>query len=136
MNETGTVTALRGRVAKVEIPRSAACAGCKACVPLDGKDSMTSFVLNECGAAVGDRVELAPPESSRELVSSLLLYGLPLVLFVALLLLGSLFLSEFGSFALGLGGLALGYLAVWLISRKLKAERYMHRAVRVIGKDE
>lgn len=132
MAEYGTVTAVKGKVLTIEIPRSKACAGCGACVPLDGKNTMSCFVLNECDAKVGDVVELAPGEN-KELGASLLLFGLPLVCFLVLLLLGKLFTTELVSFFIALGAMALGYVAVYFISRKIKAERFMKRAVSISG---
>lgn len=132
MAEYGTVTAVKGKVLTIEIPRSKACAGCGACVPLDGKDTMSCFVLNECGAKAGDVVELAPGES-KELGASLLLFGLPLICFLALLLAGKLFATELVSFFIALGAMVLSYAAVYFISKKIRAERFMKRAVSISG---
>ena len=132
MTEIGTVTAVKGKVLTIEIPRSKACSGCKACIPLDGKDTMSCFVLNECGAKVGDRVELAPGES-KELGASLLLFGVPLVCFLVFLLIGKLLTTELISFLIALGVMGVSYLAVFFISKKIRAERFMKRAVNIAG---
>lgn len=129
--ELGTIIRIEGNKAWVEIPRSKACSVCKACVPLDGKESMSAMVINDCNAIVGDKVELAEGKP-RELVSSLLLYGLPLVCFVAFLLLGIWLFSELAGFLCGLGALVLSYLAVYFISKKMDHEPYLRRAVKVV----
>ncbi len=136
MAEIGLVTKASGHTLQLEIPRSEACGGCKACTPLDGKDSMTTFVLNECGARIGDRVEIAPARESRELFSALYLYGIPLAVFMALILLCSSFLNELRSFLCALLGLALSYLLLYFRAKKMDTERYMHRAVRIVSSDE
>ena len=91
MSETGTVIQIAGELVRLEIPRSKACGGCRACMPLDGKDSMTTYALNLCGAQVGDLVEIEPGQS-RQLFSSALLYGIPLVVLATLIALSRLYL--------------------------------------------
>lgn len=135
MGEQGKVIEMKGKLLQLEIPRSAACGGCKACVPMDGKNTMTTFALNECGAKVGDTVEIAPGEGGRAL-PALILYGIPLVVFVLLVLLFTRFLSDLYAFLAAFGGLVLCYLIVWLCAKKMNTERFTHRAVRLIASRE
>ena len=86
MHEFGTVIALKESLVQVEIPRSKYCRGCHACTPLDGKDSMMLFALNDCQADIGDQVQIQIQESG-ELSASLLLYGIPLAVFLISLVL-------------------------------------------------
>ncbi len=130
MAEIGLVTKVDGHILQLEIPRSKACSVCKACTPLDGKDTMTCFVLNECGAKVGDRVEIAEASQSRELFSAVYLYGIPLAVFVVLILLGSAFLKELTAFLLAMAGLAGSYLILYFKAKKMNNEAYMGRAIR------
>ena len=131
MAEIGTVIRISGNLVQLEIPRSKACGGCRACVPLNGRETMTTYAINACGAEVGDRVEIEPGES-RPLFSSLLLYGLPLAVFLGLIFLGSLFASEAVTVGLALGGMLLTYLILYFLSHKMNTERYTHRAVRIL----
>ena len=131
MSETGTVIQIAGELVRLEIPRSKACGGCRACMPLDGKDSMTTYALNLCGAQVGDLVEIEPGQS-RQLFSSALLYGIPLVVFLALIFLFSLFAPEPVTVAAACGGVVLSYLLLHFFSRRLDQRPYTHKAVRIL----
>lgn len=132
MNKIGTVIGFQDRFVQLEIPRSSRCRGCHACTPLNGKNSMTLFALNDCHAAIGDRVEIQIQESG-ELSATLLLYGIPLVLFLAAIFLFSLFLEEIPTVLLSLAVLALTYLGIHFLSRRLNRDRYLPRAVRIIS---
>lgn len=58
--KTGKVVRTKGGNAKVEIERSAACEGCKACV-FASKKTVIVTAINEAGAKVGDEVTVLPP---------------------------------------------------------------------------
>lgn len=131
MAEFGTVIKIDGNLVQLEIPRSKACGGCRACVPLNGKESMTAYALNLCQAQVGDRVEIEPGQS-HQLFSSLLLYGVPLAVFLGLILLCSLFASEAVTLGIALGGLVITYLLLHFLSKKLNHEPYTHKAIRIL----
>jgi len=134
MAEIGLVIHTKNNLLQLVIPRSKACGGCKACVPLNGKESMTTFALNLCGAQIGDRVEIEPGQS-RQLTSSLLLYGVPLVVFLGLILILTQLCTELMAFALSCLGLAITYLLLHFISRHLNHTPYTHKAIRIISAD-
>ena len=131
MHEFGTVIAIKESPIQVEIPRSKRCRGCHACTPLNGKDSMTLFALNDCQAAIGDQVQIQIQESG-ELSASLLLYGIPLAVFLISLVLFALFLPEIPALLLSFLILSLAYLAIHFLSKRLNRERYMPRAVLIL----
>lgn len=131
MSEFGTVIAFKGKLAQVEIPRSERCRGCHACTPLNGKDSMTLFAINDCGAHIGDQVEIQIRESG-ELSASLLLYGAPLAVFLLGILIFNYFFSETVALLLSLALIAVSYLIIHILSPRLNRDPYMPRAVRIL----
>ncbi len=135
MAEIGLVIHTQKKLLQLEIPRSKACGGCKACIPLNGKESMTTFALNLCGAQIGDRVEIEPGQS-RQLTSSLLLYGVPLVVFLGLILILTQFCTELAAFGLSCLGIAITYSVLHLISKHLDHTPYTHKAVRIISSED
>jgi sigma-E factor negative regulatory protein RseC len=80
--EEGTVLAVRGELAEVLIPRGRQCEGCGSCCVVAGEGHMLAEALNEAGAGVGDRVEVELPFRT-SLKAAYILYGLPLVAFLA-----------------------------------------------------
>lgn len=133
MNESGTVIAFKDSLVQLEIRRSERCHGCHACKPLNGKDTMTLFALNDCQAQIGDQVEIQIQESG-ELSASLLLYGVPLATFLLSLFLFNAIFTEIPALLLSLLFLAIAYLGIHLLSKHLKRDRYMPRAVRILSR--
>ena len=93
MTEFGTVLDVKGEFATVRIGRNSACASCGKCGMTEGQKHVDFFAANDVGAAVGDTVEVALPETSATKLA-LVGYILPLVpalslLFVAVALLDS-----------------------------------------------
>jgi sigma-E factor negative regulatory protein RseC len=83
VEETGTVTKVHGEMAKVLVPKKTACEGCSvegACEST--AEGMEIDAFNPVHAREGQRVRvhMAPREY---LKGSLLVYGFPLVLFIA-----------------------------------------------------
>ena len=131
MSEVGIVMKEQDRLIQLEIERTERCKGCHACIPINGKNTMTLFAINDCKASVGDQVEVIIKESG--LVSATLwLYGLPLVVFLASILIFASFCPEIITLLISFSLLALSYLAVHFISKRLNRDRYMPRAIRVV----
>lgn len=93
---------------------------------------MTLFALNDCQAQIGDQVEIQIQESG-ELSASLLLYGVPLATFLLSLFLFHAIFAEIPALLLSLLFLAISYLGIHLLSKHLKRDRYMPRAVRILS---
>ena len=92
--ETGQVVGLEERYAVVELEENEACKGCGAralCTPGDSKKKLR--VLNSIEAEVGDGV-LLELDHSQQLKMAAMHYGLPLVGFVAGVLLGTLLVAK------------------------------------------
>jgi positive regulator of sigma E activity len=132
MAEIGVVIQIQKNLIQLEIPRSKACGGCRSCVPMNGKDSMTTYALNLCHAKVGDTVEIEPGES-HALSSSLLLYGIPLLVFIGLIVLFSQITTELYTVLFSILGVALAYFLLHLISKRMDHSSYTHKAIRIVG---
>ena len=101
MRETGTVVEMAGHVARVQVEQGPHCGSCCACSALSG-GSAELEVPTDTTLEVGSRVVVEIPEQS-SWVSSLLLFGLPLVGLVAGVVVG----QEWQPFGLGSNGAAL-----------------------------
>ena len=101
MRETGTVVEMAGHVARVQVEQGPHCGSCCACSALSG-GSAELDVPTDTTLEVGSRVVVEIPEQS-SWVSSLLLFGLPLVGLVAGVVVG----QEWQPFGLGSNGAAL-----------------------------
>ena len=84
MTEFGTVLDVKGEFATVRIGRNSACASCGKCGMTEGQKHVDFFAANDVGAAVGDTVEVALPETSATKLA-LVGYILPLVPALSLL---------------------------------------------------
>ncbi|MFZ7132019.1 MAG: SoxR reducing system RseC family protein [Eubacteriales bacterium] len=88
MKEIGIVNGLNGKKAKVIIQRSAACGDCGACQVGKNKLTMEAYAVNDAGAQKGDHVEVEM-EFVNVLKASLILYGIPLIVFIIGVILGN-----------------------------------------------
>ena len=97
MLETGTVAEVRGGEVIVVMARSAACARCRACVEVKGSGELRVTAANECGAEVGDSVNLELREGAF-FTALVALYAAPLAAFIVGCIIGF-----YGGELLGLG---------------------------------
>ncbi len=140
--EEGTVVSVHGEMAKVLVRRGRACEGCgSCCVKLD-QETMLADAFNREGAEPGDRVLVDLPENL-SIRAAYILYGVPLMFFLAGLGLGALISSAAlgGGFSAPLSlACAFGLLAAsfLLISRVYRpgsraAARYRPVITKVLG---
>ena len=124
MIEVVEVTEVNGNNATVFIQRSTACKDCGMCMV--GKKNLEVYatVKNTLNAQVGDKVTVEM-ELRNVLSASMIMYTIPLIGFVAGLLLGhNVFSKMWGTpadltgFGLGMILLALVYLAIKLVDKK------------------
>lgn len=113
LNAVGTVIETDGAKAKVAFKRQKACGDCHACASF-GADEAVTEVENTLGAKVGDRVNIALHQGSM-LKAVLIMYGIPLLMLVIGVFVGSRF-SDLAGALLGIAG-ALG---AFLILRLLE----------------
>jgi len=100
IEEKGTVIELTEDTAKVLIPRSEACEGCRSCHESAGGLGMTCEVPRTGGLRMGDKVKLAGREASGT-KGGLLLYILPLAFLFVGYLVGEAAAGAFGYASLG-----------------------------------
>jgi sigma-E factor negative regulatory protein RseC len=119
--EEGTVVEVRGETAQVLLRRSRLCDGCGSCCVLVDDKTMLAEAENSVGAKQGDRVIVDLPKGV-SIRAAYILYGIPLLAFLAGLGLGALLGSAvFGGGATVVLGLVLAFvflvLSYILISR-------------------
>lgn len=135
MTEFGTVLDVKGEFATVRIGRNSACASCGKCGMTEGQKHVDFFAANDVGAAVGDTVEVALPETSATKLA-LVGYILPLVPALSLLFVSlALGWAEWLALLLFAVGLAVGFVAVALLdsAKKHKWTKQAH-IVSVVGR--
>jgi len=141
LTETARVIESLGNRARVETERTEACQQCAAsgaCQTLGGGKKVEVDVINHLRAKVGDRVELALPESSF-LKASAITYAVPLTGLVGGAALGqwtgpTIGLSaDTASMILAGAGLVMAFLLVSRLCRRYaEDEKYIPRIVRVL----
>jgi sigma-E factor negative regulatory protein RseC len=122
MEETGTVVEVKGQLAMVSTQAKRACHSCSArgVCHLGGDTTMMAEVDNPLGAKVG-HVVVIRLKSRTILGAAVLLYGLPLMVFLVGIALGQMLTHhQLGSVAIGLACLAGAYAVVWRVDRRLR----------------
>lgn len=123
MRERATVLKTAGKIAVLQIEKSPACEGCKVCAFKAGKSRVKVKALNAAGAKKGDTVIVQAEKDNRTL-ASFFAYIVPVLLAGAGVLIGALCkLEELYIVLLCLGGLALGFGAVFAIDKLLARSR-------------
>lgn len=107
-----------GERAEVEVVPGSACAHCGATGVCNwtGKKEKTVVARNPVGAKAGEVVVLSRSEKQAA-ASALLVFGLPALLLVAGVVLGSLLLSELWAGILAAAGLLVGVVVVLFVNR-------------------
>ena len=128
--KTGVVVKLKRKIAQVEIKKSSACNGCKACVFGNDKKLILT-VDNELKAKKGDEVTLSlPPE--KPIAAFLTLYALPLIFVLLGLFVTSRFVSNELIVALGGAvGLAVGFLCIFLPEKLYFSKKYLAKIIKI-----
>jgi len=131
--EYGEVISVNEKECLVEINKAAACGSCA----LKGSCSVESgkIVLRvpRRGMEIhkGEFVELRIPKS-RATKAAFVIYGVPMITFIGLLLLGKLFaLSDISALLLATGGLAADFVLIHFYDRK-KGKEFSPRIARVL----
>lgn len=117
MKEVALVVKTAGKIAVLQIEKRPECEGCKICAFKEGKSRVKVKALNTAGARTGDRVIVSAEKDNRAL-ASLIVYGIPVLLACAGVLIGALcFEREIFIALLCLAGLAAGFAAVYVLDR-------------------
>gem|GEM_PF-1310878 len=128
MQEQGIVVEIRDDKAVVEIERSSACRGCRACYR-SGEGKMRAEALNDIGAEVGDKVGLDIASKSL-LIAYSIVFLVPLSFLVCGFFLGSFLANFIGGldsqsfgFIMSFIFLGLSYLLIRKIDNKLASKK-------------
>jgi len=116
--DMGTVIEVEGKKVRVEVVRSGGCKTCSMQSFCFGRNTPAVFdVESELELKPGDRVELEIAPASR-IISSLLVFGLPILCLFLGYLIGSIWLDELASIGIAFAATALSYIILKLIDRK------------------
>lgn len=129
MKESGTVIEVKNGIASVEVARSAACEHCKACHLGRDAQIMVAEAQNDAQAEVGDKVYIEL-EQKIILGAAVIVYIIPLLFLIIGYLIGSNLANWLGvsyneeiGVAFGFSLLALSYIIVWYINKRLSITR-------------
>jgi len=137
LEDTGTVVSVTGEKATVRLDhkRTEACGSCCACSALAGGDR--AVTVDRGDLQEGDRVHVRIPQVDAW-VSILLVFGLPLALFMAGIWVGQRLEGgrQVGNLSVlgGIVGLLVAFVAAWLANRALIRKAGPPRAERVGGR--
>lgn len=113
----GEVVAIEGENARLRFERGKMCSRCGACLAIGAKE-MEMSLPNTLDAAVGDNVSVQL-QGKQMAGASLIAYGIPLLLLLLGIWLGSSH-SDLAAVLCGLGGCAISFIVLRLIDRRLK----------------
>lgn len=128
----GKVVRVKRSIAYVEIVRSSACEGCKACA-LASKKVMTLPAANDIGAKPQDKVlvSLAP---QKPLVATLMLFLLPLVLMIiALVITSTVVQSELMLALYAFSGLTVGLIIAFVFDKFYYSKKYVSHVIKILN---
>ncbi|MDD4223680.1 MAG: SoxR reducing system RseC family protein [Candidatus Cloacimonetes bacterium] len=116
--DIGTVVSVRGKLVKVELARGSGCKSCSLRGMCFGRNTPAVFELeSDLNLVPGDRVQLMIAPSTRVL-TSLMVFGLPLLCLFAGYLIGSLWLAELPSVGIAFAATALSFFIMRKIDKK------------------
>jgi sigma-E factor negative regulatory protein RseC len=135
MREKGSVSEIAGPIARVIIEPSAACAQCPACgFCVAGTTGRVLEVENTLHARAGDEV-LIEISTRKGLLASFIVFGLPILLGLAGILVGNRFGETIGMVC-GVGGLALGLAGAKIVNDLMKKHnRLLPRIVEIVRRN-
>ncbi len=116
--DVGRVVAVRGKRVKVEVERGEGCKSCSLRGMCFGRNTPAIFDLeNDLDLNPGDRVQLEIAPSTRVL-TSLLVFGLPLLCLFGGYLIGNLWLAELPSIGIAFAATALSFFIMRQIDKR------------------
>lgn len=120
MEETGRIIEINNNIAKIEITPTSACANCgqKSVCHGFGEKKKVIELSNNINTQVGDWVKIEIKEKNR-ILSTLLVLGLPIILFIIGVIIGSQISGDKLSVILGGTGLVLAYIILKIVNNYL-----------------
>jgi positive regulator of sigma E activity len=137
MIEKGIVTSLDGDYAIVKVNKKDECAKCGLCLFPKNADSINFRAENGVGAKVNDIVEIETKERAKTL-GIVLVFGVPLILVIASLILGYIFIkNEITCLLVTLGVVIVWFFILSIIDRKIKNSlKFSSKIKEIINKME
>ena len=118
LEDVGTVVAANGNKVRVELVRGSGCKSCTMRGMCFGRNTPAVFDLeSDLDLVPGDRVQLEISPSTRVL-SSLLVFGLPMLCLFASFLIASRWLAELPAIGIAFGATALSFLLMKQIDKR------------------
>ena len=115
--DAGTVVAIDGKKVRVEVVRTGGCKSCSMRGMCFGRNTPAVFDLTtDLDLRVGDQVELEISPGSRVL-SSLLVFGVPMVFLFAGFIVASIWLQELAAIGVAFAATLLSFLLIRYIDR-------------------
>jgi len=141
IEEEGIVAEVNGDVAKVAILAKSACESCAASGVCHPGDQEYMEAANPLGAQKGQKVKvvLAPQVY---LKASIILYGIPMAVFIAAAIIGKNLGLRYGSeansdlwaFLAGMSCMVISFLFIWLYNKKVeKTQKYKPVIVEIVS---
>lgn len=119
MKECGTVIKVEGDSAYIEFKRNEGCHSCGLCVCGQDNSTMILKAYARPGTKAGDRVHIEVDRRART-NAQLWLLALPMAVFLVTAMVAKVLckFTDLVSFLLSIAGLALAFLAAWLMDKK------------------
>jgi len=141
--EKGQVIACKKNLVVIRMTRTEACAQCRACIAGMSKKDMVLEAENECGAQVGDWVEMEL-RNNGFFHAVMIMYGIPLVALLAGIVIGYFALapllpavdSGIIGFGTGVALTALTYLWIHSQEKRWESKKFRPIAVKITSEPE
>lgn len=137
MKETGIVTKLNKNTVSVKVNCTSDCSKCGMCSSKN-RDTSKDFVAKIDGfdVKVGDNVTIETQKDLR-LISYLLIFGVPLVLVVLSIVIGTIYLNELWTVFIAVVSVALWYALLSLIDKRISVLKgYSYKVTHVYKKEQ
>ncbi|MBO5285722.1 MAG: SoxR reducing system RseC family protein [Clostridia bacterium] len=137
MKETGIVTKLNKNTVSVKVNCTSDCSKCGMCSSKN-RDTSKDFVAKIDGfdVKVGDNVTIETQKDLR-LISYLLIFGIPLILVVLSIVIGTIYLNELWTVFIAVVSVALWYALLSLIDKRISVLKgYSYKVTHVYKKEQ
>lgn len=137
MKETGIVTKLNKNTVSVKVNCTSDCSKCGMCSSKN-RDTSKDFVAKIDGfdVKVGDNVTIETQKDLR-LISYLLIFGVPLILVVLSIVIGTIYLNELWTVFIAVVSVALWYALLSLIDKRISVLKgYSYKVTHVYKKEQ